>query len=338
MMTVLLFTDSEGDLPDLRGALVKTSETRIVAKYPVPPVPAATDRDEADVIIVWSAADGREGLSLLRTLRGNGDTIQFVIVAKIPEHGVASEALARDAEYYIRPATAAGASAALSKIVGKTLETQRLWLTLAGKEKQVHALFDQSPVGMMLLNKQCCPVDVNPALLRIFGAPGKEQIEKLQLIDLLDLSESQKQQLASHESIQTEIVFDFDAAAAGSEFPSTKSGTIVLEILAIPLCEPGSPQCDGYLVNVRDISELKYHKDALARLDKKLSLVGSVTRHDVLNQLTAIIGYNELLTMMIEDPKLSGYLGKERAAIEKIQRQFRFAITRTSVPNHRAGR
>ena len=60
-------------------------------------------------------------------------------------------------------------------------------------------------------------------------------------------------------------------------------------------------------------------------LNKKLQLVGSITRHDVLNQLTAVVGYNELLGMMIEDQKLKAFLEKERLAIEKIQRQFRFA-------------
>lgn len=64
---------------------------------------------------------------------------------------------------------------------------------------------------------------------------------------------------------------------------------------------------------------------ALAFAEKKLQLVGSVTRHDVLNQLTAIVGYNELLGMMIEDPKLKTYLERERQAVDKIRRQFQFA-------------
>ena len=66
-------------------------------------------------------------------------------------------------------------------------------------------------------------------------------------------------------------------------------------------------------------------KARIAFLENKLQLVGSVTRHDVLNQLTAIVGYNELLRMMIEDPKLNSFLEKERQAIDKIRRQFQFA-------------
>ena len=63
----------------------------------------------------------------------------------------------------------------------------------------------------------------------------------------------------------------------------------------------------------------------VAFLEKKLQIVGSVTRHDVLNQMTAIVGYNELLGMMIEDPKLRSFLEKEKFSLNKMRRQFQFA-------------
>ncbi|MDO9324233.1 MAG: HAMP domain-containing sensor histidine kinase [Methanoregula sp.] len=58
---------------------------------------------------------------------------------------------------------------------------------------------------------------------------------------------------------------------------------------------------------------------------KKLQIVGSITRHDVLNQLTAIVGYNELLGMMVEDPKQRLFIEKEKLSLDKIRRQFKFA-------------
>ncbi len=66
-------------------------------------------------------------------------------------------------------------------------------------------------------------------------------------------------------------------------------------------------------------------KRALEFALKKLQIVGSVTRHDVLNQLTAVVGYNELLGMMVEDPKQRSFIEKEKQAIDKIRRQFSFA-------------
>jgi signal transduction histidine kinase len=66
-------------------------------------------------------------------------------------------------------------------------------------------------------------------------------------------------------------------------------------------------------------------QDVVAFLNKKLNLVGSVTRHDVLNQLTAVSGYTELLEMVVTDPQMKSYIEKERFALDKIRRQFQFA-------------
>jgi len=86
----------------------------------------------------------------------------------------------------------------------------------------------------------------------------------------------------------------------------------------------GQPCSEG----VQEVNDRKTIAELTAKvafLEKKLQIVGSVTRHDVLNQMTAIVGYNELLGMMVEDPKFKGFLEKERFALNKIRRQFQFA-------------
>jgi len=71
--------------------------------------------------------------------------------------------------------------------------------------------------------------------------------------------------------------------------------------------------------------DLHRAEQRVAFLKKKLELVGSVTRHDVLNQLTVVMGYNELLMMMIKDPTMKSYLEKTQGAINRIHSQFQFA-------------
>ena len=76
---------------------------------------------------------------------------------------------------------------------------------------------------------------------------------------------------------------------------------------------------------VEKVLDVRRLQDQAAFLTKKLNLIGSVTRHDVLNQLTAISGYTELLEMVLTDPQMKSYIEKERFALEKIRRQFQFA-------------
>ena len=87
---------------------------------------------------------------------------------------------------------------------------------------------------------------------------------------------------------------------------------------------PGEFAATFFLVVKRSVDARRV-KQTLDFLQKKLSLVGSVTRHDVLNQMTAIGGYNELLSMMVEDPKMKGFIEKEFSALERIRIQFQYA-------------
>ena len=66
-------------------------------------------------------------------------------------------------------------------------------------------------------------------------------------------------------------------------------------------------------------------KRELAFLQKKFLVVGSITRHDILNQMTAIMGYNELLLTMVSDEKQRSFLEIERRATEKIRRVFAYS-------------
>jgi signal transduction histidine kinase len=71
--------------------------------------------------------------------------------------------------------------------------------------------------------------------------------------------------------------------------------------------------------------EIERLRKELAFLEKKFQIVGSVTRHDILNQMTAIMGYNELVLSMESDEKLRGFLEIERRATEKIRRIFAYS-------------
>jgi len=64
---------------------------------------------------------------------------------------------------------------------------------------------------------------------------------------------------------------------------------------------------------------------ALALAEKKLEIVGSVTRHDVFNQLTAIMGYNELLSTIVQDKEQLRFLEVQRRSSEKMRRTFAYS-------------
>ncbi len=74
----------------------------------------------------------------------------------------------------------------------------------------------------------------------------------------------------------------------------------------------------------RDISRLRQASDALALAHRKLVLLSSITRHDIVNQLTALRSYLVLSSKLVTDPTASGYLEKMQKISGVIAEQITF--------------
>jgi PAS domain S-box-containing protein len=85
---------------------------------------------------------------------------------------------------------------------------------------------------------------------------------------------------------------------------------------------------DGQLVGtegiIRDITERKALEQAIEDTNKKLSLLNSITRHDVANQLTALRGYAQLAELSNPDPVVLDFLQKIETATDTIAGQIEF--------------
>jgi len=94
----------------------------------------------------------------------------------------------------------------------------------------------------------------------------------------------------------------------------------------------------AFLAAVRDISERKmleremehhtleltHYSNTLRQVNDKLNLMNRITRHDINNQLTALIGYLEIMKEEYPDPRLQQYIGIEIHAAQNIQSKIMF--------------
>jgi PAS domain S-box-containing protein len=70
--------------------------------------------------------------------------------------------------------------------------------------------------------------------------------------------------------------------------------------------------------------ELTRYAEILHKTNEKLNLMNSITRHDILNQLTLILGYLELMQEKYPDPQLQKYIEADLRAARTIQKQILF--------------
>ncbi len=78
------------------------------------------------------------------------------------------------------------------------------------------------------------------------------------------------------------------------------------------------------MLTFQDITEKKRAQDAISLSNRKLNLLNSITRHDILNSLTALLGYLELSKELAKDDQVRTYIDSSLRAAETIHRQIEF--------------
>jgi signal transduction histidine kinase len=71
-------------------------------------------------------------------------------------------------------------------------------------------------------------------------------------------------------------------------------------------------------------SRLESSQSAYQVANKKLNLLSGITRHDIKNQILALMGFIALAKMKTSDPDLLHYIEQEETAAQNIQRQIEF--------------
>ncbi len=105
----------------------------------------------------------------------------------------------------------------------------------------------------------------------------------------------------------------------------THDGTILQVTTSSHFFRDASGNIQGVEGVIHDITEQRKAEDALRMANKKLNLLSSITRHDIRNQLMALMAFLELSVDSIDKPaELAEFLKKNQKIAENIARQITF--------------
>jgi len=92
-----------------------------------------------------------------------------------------------------------------------------------------------------------------------------------------------------------------------------------------PVIDPQVNEVIAVTVISSDITERKTAEKTLETINRKLNLMNDITRHDMLNQLTALSSFLALADEQADDPAMKRYVLKSEQVVDNIQGQILFA-------------
>jgi PAS domain S-box-containing protein len=109
---------------------------------------------------------------------------------------------------------------------------------------------------------------------------------------------------------------------------------VVLEI------RPSSLAATGRELNVLrgvavDITDRKNAHDALRSANRQLNLLTGITRHDILNKVSVILGFLKIAGTKTTDPEIAGYLNTINSATTAIRSQIEFTRVYEDLGTHK---
>lgn len=165
--------------------------------------------------------------------------------------------------------------------------------------------------GVIVTDSTSLVVDVNPAAEKILALSVRNAVAKPVGEVLQGTDNMIKQCSVQSNTVHEELVIP---KGGGLEYYDTTC--VALD----PIAEEGV----GHLILLRNITRRKQAETALDEANRKLNLMASITRHDILNQITALNCYIDISADLAKSPEQSAYIEKQKQIIAVIQEQIEF--------------
>jgi PAS domain S-box-containing protein len=195
-------------------------------------------------------------------------------------------------------------------------ELRRAQLALEESRDKYLDLYEFAPIGYLTLNNKALVTDANLTSAMLLGVERSKLVNAPFSKFMLEKDSDQWHRYFVNVLKQGEkqsCTFML-IRSDGSTFPAR------LESIRIA----GNGGVITVRIAISDITDIRQVEEALCVSNKKLTLLSSITRHDINNQLTILMGYLTLLEKKQPDPSSNEYFMKVSTAAKRISAMVKF--------------
>lgn len=184
--------------------------------------------------------------------------------------------------------------------------------------EQLQSLIEFLPEAMLLHDLDGRMITVNKKSVEMSGSSSEEEMIGVDALSFFAPADRDRVREVLRKTLTEGAI-----PVTGYQFLK-KDGTTIPAEFTFSLLRDRNGSPISFIGLGRDITERKKGEEAVRMANKKLNLLSSVTRHDVLNQLTALRGFLELAEEAPDAQARSQLMRKVMEAAERIHHQITF--------------
>lgn len=182
-------------------------------------------------------------------------------------------------------------------------------------------IFNQSPVGIEYYNPEGRLLHINRASLAIFGIPSRRDVMGYNLFEDPSTPTWARERFRRGDEVHYTIPVDLDLARQVGAYPTTRSGTIFIDVHASPVHDRKTGILKGILVQIVDVTDRVRMEDqrqqAFYQIEQNIEQFAVLADHIRL-PLQVILGTADL----IEDEEAAKKIRKQVERINGIVKQL----------------
>ncbi|MGM0687190.1 MAG: PAS domain S-box protein, partial [Promethearchaeati archaeon] len=157
----------------------------------------------------------------------------------------------------------------VAAIVQDISEEKSAAKALERSQEQFRLLFNESPIGIEILDENGRIIRTNPSALEIFGVKEEQQVIGFSLLTDPNTPDFAKENIRNHESCIYESQFDYSLIRKHNLYETNRTRVVHLETKITPLGAGDDSTFRGFMLQIEDVSEQKKALESLRQSEER---------------------------------------------------------------------